>query len=243
MNRRKILLCLLFVALLAAIWHAVHPGGGTGATDQRFVASLPPHSPDPVESPEGFRKNGAISKEKNPAATAMNTSGTTSQPAVESFQAKPAHQEPFKTFMTHVQVNRENPVVPEGVATGTMGSSVARASVDEAPGRQFLELAPGVQLPAILVDETPGRTPQIQEAKENLARSFEKELTEALVSIPAGEEKQLARAYHQARKRSDELYRALFGDAAYNNLGIRKATEAITADAATEPPSEAPSNR
>lgn len=149
-------------------------------------------------------------------------------------EANLTRRERFKALSARLRPSSV-PAAPAGVVDQAVvrPNHTAENHPEGASVGAILDLGPGVQLPAIFLDETPGRTPQIQQAKENLARSFEEELTRELEKIPVEDEKATARAYQKARARSDELYRALFGEAAYTRLGINKASEALQGDAGT----------
>lgn len=152
----------------------------------------------------------------------------TGQTAITTTESTPqSRRERFKALSERLR-HREPPN-PTTASTARAVPTIERATDQETgdgAAGSVLDLGPGVQLPAIFLDTTPGRTPQIEQAKENLARTFEEELTQELANIPIDDEIGTARAYQKARARSDELYRALFGEAAYMRLGIDKAREA-----------------
>ena len=234
MNRRKLLYGLTAGGFCGVLWLVLRPENMPGEA-AGFPAQPPPAITDALAERNG--KPPSPREEETPAPAI---------PAQEKTEAESAtpHQvsrrERFDALVAKIRERREKALAaPIGAASPAAKFAATDAAADN-PGNPILDLAPGVQLPAIFLDETPGRTPQIQQAKENLARSFEEDLNQALASIPPEDEKELARAYHTARKRSDELYRALFGEAAYLNLGIRKATEAVRAAPMEEPPVAAP---
>jgi phosphopantetheinyl transferase (holo-ACP synthase) len=222
-HHRKLLFGLAAAGLCGALWLVFR-----SENMPREFTEIPGRPPPMVAAarPERNGKAPLPREEESPPPPIAPEERTEAE---SSTLNQVSRQERFNALVAKMRERREKAKSASIDVASPAAQFAAKDAAADNPGSPILDLGPGVQLPAIFLDETPGRTPQIQQAKENLARAFEEELNQALASIAPENEKELARAYHTARKRSDELYRALFGEAAFTNLGIRKATEAVRA--------------
>jgi len=92
-----------------------------------------------------------------------------------------------------------------------------------------LELDPGVPLPAALVTPEENQTPAAAAAQQQIADSFV-QAVDAALSDPATSNNDAAinEAYFDSLKRSNEQYRALYGDEAYNRQAMKATMEALS---------------
>ena len=91
------------------------------------------------------------------------------------------------------------------------------------------ELAPGVPVPAALLpaeEESP--SPIVVEAQERIADSFVQELQNVLADpLSAPSDAQVNETYFNSLNKANEQYRALYGDAAFNQKTMQATMEAI----------------
>lgn len=88
------------------------------------------------------------------------------------------------------------------------------------------ELPPGVKAPAAFYETGENGNPATMAANEQIAQSFEEEVLSESSSTSEGETETSSGNWNAAVKRADELYRTLFGDAAYNSRGLQSAADA-----------------
>jgi hypothetical protein len=91
-----------------------------------------------------------------------------------------------------------------------------------------LELDPGVPLPAALLQPDAGsQSPTVAAAQQQIADSFVQEVDNALgqPESPAGAAA-VNETYYNSLTRANELYRALYGDQAYNAKTMQATLEA-----------------
>jgi len=90
-----------------------------------------------------------------------------------------------------------------------------------------LELDPGVPVPAALLPaEGESQSPTVAAAQQQIADSFVQEVDNAL-SQPetANSDEAASEAYYDSLTSANELYRALYGDQAYNNRTMQATLE------------------
>ena len=91
------------------------------------------------------------------------------------------------------------------------------------------ELAPGVPVPAALLpagEESP--SPIVAEAQERIADSFVQDLQNVLADpLSAPSDAQVNDTYFNSLNKANEQYRALYGDAAFNQKAMQATMEAI----------------
>jgi hypothetical protein len=92
-----------------------------------------------------------------------------------------------------------------------------------------LELAPGVPVPAALLPaEEESQSPILAEAQERIADSFAQDLHNVLadpLSVPS--DAKVNDTYFNSLNNANEQYRALYGDAAFNQKTMQATMEAI----------------
>ena len=99
------------------------------------------------------------------------------------------------------------------------------------PGSDSMEweLAPGVPVPAALLpagEERP--SPAVAEAKERIADSFVQDLQNVLADpLSAPSDARVSDTYFNSLNNANEQYRALYGDAAFNQKTMQATMEAI----------------
>jgi hypothetical protein len=92
-----------------------------------------------------------------------------------------------------------------------------------------LELAPGVAVPAALLPaEEESSSPIVAEAQERIADSFVQDLQNVLADpLSAPSDAQVNDTYFNSLNNANEQYRALYGDAAFNQKTMQATMEAI----------------
>ena len=92
-----------------------------------------------------------------------------------------------------------------------------------------LELAPGVAVPAALLPaEEESSSPIVAEAQERIADSFVQDLQNVLADpLSAPSDARVSDAYFNSLNNANEQYRALYGDAAFNQKTMQATMEAI----------------
>jgi len=92
-----------------------------------------------------------------------------------------------------------------------------------------LELDAGVPLPAALVTPEENQTPAAAAAQQQIANSFV-EAVDAALRDPAtsNDDGAVNEAYFDSLTRSNERFRALYGDAAYNRQAMKATMEALS---------------
>jgi hypothetical protein len=88
-----------------------------------------------------------------------------------------------------------------------------------------LELDPGVPVPTALLPAEASLPPAAAAAQQQLADSFIQEVN-ALVAQPGTNDAAASDAYFNSLSKSNEQYRALYGDDAYNHAVIQTALDA-----------------
>jgi hypothetical protein len=109
-------------------------------------------------------------------------------------------------------------------------SSGSAEALDTAP---VWELPPGVKAPAAFYENGTGGNPSSVLANEQIAQSFEEEVTGASTTPEEGTTETSVEVWDTARKRADESYRAFFGDAAYNQRGLQATGDALSSVASS----------
>jgi hypothetical protein len=92
-----------------------------------------------------------------------------------------------------------------------------------------LELAPGVPVPAALLPaEEETSSPIVAEAQERIADSFVQDLQNVLADpLSAPSDARVNDTYFKSLNNANEQYRALYGDAAFNQKTMQATMEAI----------------
>jgi hypothetical protein len=100
------------------------------------------------------------------------------------------------------------------------------AGQSQTHGGVTLEVPTGARVPIAAMEGGGELTPQQQVAVDEILQDFKKEIVE-LQTAGEGGAASANDAWEAARKRADERYRILFGDAAYNAMQIQAAREAL----------------
>ena len=95
-------------------------------------------------------------------------------------------------------------------------------------GAMTFELDPGVPLPAALMESESPLPPVLAAAKEGIAREFQRDVTDA-VAQPDTPAPVAGKTWPAAKAKADAQFRALFGDAAFNEWNMQAAREALPA--------------
>lgn len=93
-----------------------------------------------------------------------------------------------------------------------------------------MELDPGVPVPAALLEPEAGsQSPTVAAAQQQIADSFVQQVENALnqPESPAGDAA-VNETYYDSLTQANELYRALYGDQAYNQKTMQATLEAKT---------------
>ncbi len=116
----------------------------------------------------------------------------------------------------------------------TSPSSYISASTPANPNStQEWELPSGYHAPAAFLQTAENLTPAAVMANEQVAQSFEREI-DTTGSVAADGVTEISEdAWARAQSRADELYRSLFGDMAYNSLGVQGGTDTYPTQANT----------
>lgn len=88
------------------------------------------------------------------------------------------------------------------------------------------ELDAGVHLPAALLESESALPPAIATAKEGIAREFQREVTDA-VARPGTPSRDVGKVWPAAKAKADAQFRAMFGEAAFNEWNMQAAREAL----------------
>ncbi len=97
-------------------------------------------------------------------------------------------------------------------------------------GEVSFELDPGVQVPAVLLDGEDLLPQSVSEAKKGIAREFEREVMNAS-SDSNSPTSNLVQTWAAAKSTANDRFRALFGEAAYNEKAMQAAREALPPEA------------
>ena len=93
-------------------------------------------------------------------------------------------------------------------------------------GAMTFELGPGVPLPAALLESESPLPPAVAAAKEGIAREFQRDVTDA-VAQPNTLTPSVGKTWPAAKAKADAQFRAMFGDAAFNEWSMQAAREAL----------------
>ena len=189
-------------------------------------------SPDPI-SPLQMerRKEEAKSVPKAPSTQTAAASIASSPGARAESQINDTYS-PVADFPT---LNRSR--ANSATSTGVPASPLKLPTMPPAgyPGSDSmeleleLELAPGVAVPAALLpaeEESP--SPIVAEAQERIADSFVQDLQNVLADpLSAPSDARVNDTYFNSLNNANEQYRALYGDAAFNQKTMQATMEAI----------------
>jgi hypothetical protein len=176
------------------------------------------------------RSDDSPARLSTPAALAGQVAPTTTKQA----QNAPASASPVtpdaSNTATAAPMSTSTHPAPSAVAlSANPADPVQRNSANDSVE---VELSPGVQVPAVFLDDGEDMTPSQQEAAQNIADNFSREIGKAVAGAthaganPAGPS--LDNAWFSAKNRADEQYRALFGNDAYNRKSVEAGIEAVS---------------
>ena len=102
-------------------------------------------------------------------------------------------------------------------------------STDSNADPGVLEVDPGVPVPAAALPPPQGnQSPAAAAAQQHIADFFVQDVN-AAINQPGTTDAAASQAYYNALTKANDQYRALYGDAAYNQAGIKAAKEAQAA--------------
>jgi len=193
--------------------------------------------PFPTAQPNIGRESSPVAAELLPRANSVPSSRPAQPAASASFPKTPSISPAVSN--TSVAVPSAAPVVvpvSSSTETATNASAVlsppstalstgSAEALDETP---VWELPPGVKAPAAFYENGTGGNPSSLLANEQIAQTFEEEVTGASTTPEEGTTETSAEVWDTARKRADESYRAFFGDAAYNQRGLQATGDALS---------------
>lgn len=84
----------------------------------------------------------------------------------------------------------------------------------------------GLVLPAALVEGDQPASPVTAAITEQIVQKFEQEIINASTTLPNGENEITDEAWSQAKANADDLYKIMYGDAAFSQRGMKAAVEA-----------------
>ena len=230
--------CVIALALTA--WCVKH------STDTRAVeAAVAPQIAEPA--------SGAVAQEAAPTENLLPSRNTPAQKAASAAVPSPAPvhygmtqetlpasqstlsstpRNPTRAYESHrssppvASRSPERPATPAstGMIPQTAVSSNGNFAASE-PGA--IELDPGVPAPVALMPSQENQSPIAAAAQQQLADSFVQEVNAAL-SQPGTTEAAASDSYFNALEKSNEQFRALYGNEAYNSVGMQAALEAQT---------------
>lgn len=184
------------------------------AVRETGTESLWPTVPLPRTSPQGMISPSLPSTQRGAAQTESQAPKTASAASVINGGSAAQASAPASASVDAIAAS----------VTFSGGSSVSPSAHPP-----VVELEPGVPIPAALVEPQGQLPPAAEAARQQVADSFVEDVEES-VSAPGleGDDVGARKKYDEAVSRSNEQYRALYGDAAYNQQGIRAAMETQT---------------
>ena len=211
-------------ALAEAKNPAPPPSNSPPTSGPRIPSTGQPHAPIQVQTKERMETVWTTPTTRQAAATPVSsrtTAGPARQPANSAVprNAQPASPTSPGSPAYSYAPSSSN---PSTLATPSV-NPVALSGTEPAT----LELDPGVPVPAALLPaEGESQSPTVAAAQQQIADSFVQEVDNAL-SQPetANSDEAASEAYYDSLTSANELYRALYGDQAYNNRTMQATLE------------------
>jgi len=239
-KRRGVLFSALAVfsglALLLAIWtlKLAVPGGER------------PEPPPPPEAKDFSGRTGNSSRSVPSGPTAADVRSLPVTAGLQPQLGRPARETVAGTEQNDDQPPEQPaPVGPRGAADPS--SQAVPVAATDAPGlapaglELVIPVPRGARVPAIFYDETPRPAPQ-QRALDRIARDFNEAVSRAAGGETTAEaggnavpEADAAEIWRAAAERADQQYINLYGFAAWQELHLRGAKEALREKKAAQP--------
>ena len=223
------------LVILGFIWHTDSGSKREVRADSNTHSFIPkaPHPWVGASSSQKFADTDQDNSNQKADATSLAQSSTAGQNRTALGVQKPALprrpaylEDMFSDIPTVKGVKSEEP--PHNSSTLSQNSAEGATDIVDSEPIE-LELGPGVRLPVAMLDHDAPLTAQEATAKENLVHVFSNEISASLAETGADitDERIAAKIYARAQHRADAQYKVLFGDAAYNQAGMRAAMEAM----------------
>lgn len=198
--------------------------------DQGGDSATPSHTRAPAStSPVLATTQGQINPDMRANTPAAPSSSVSQAPQVSQSTRLP--QSPLNTGTS----GASSPSQSGGTFSTTFTTPLSNIPLQQAPPGSTTtleaetpvwELPPGVKAPAAFYETGENGNPATVAANEQIAQSFEEEVLSESSSTSEGNTETSSGKWNAAVKRADELYRTLFGDAAYNSRGLQSAADA-----------------
>lgn len=221
------------LAIAASIWCVKHSMDGKAAE----TSSVSPNAGFTAKTvaPHGVSQNiiAAGSSQRNTPQT-TSVSSISPQVTVSASQSPLSSNSPGSNGSTRSDPIFKGYSAQPATSPSASGSALPPTAIalndhsaasNADPGA--LELDPGVPVPAALLTLQEKLPPTVAAARQQLADSFVQDVNAALNQPGIGNnDAAVGKSYYQSLSRANEQYRALFGDAAYNQEGMRATMEA-----------------
>ena len=222
------------LALAVSVWCVRHSTGknetSTAVRNAIFVtnsiasngrAALPDNSALSPNTPSAGPSNPA------PSEPQMTASAVSQNTAVPSLSLNSSTSAAARTSGLRPPTSKES-FAPPIAARDTTTSALPAAAVysnGQATEAAVLEVEPGVPVPASIVPPAANLTPAAAAAQQQLADSIVQQVNSSLAQ-PGATDATASQAYYKAVSNSNEQYRALYGNDAFNRAGVQATTDA-----------------
>lgn len=134
--------------------------------------------------------------------------------------------------------NGGNGGTSSGADSSSSGNTAANSTAGNSkeapkPVELNIDVPFGAVVPAAVVDNAENRSPQQQAVLNKILTDFQSD-----VAAPASGSQSRLDTWNQARSRADEQYRVIFGDAAYNQMTMKAALDALPEKKAVATPAQ-----
>jgi len=206
----------------AIVSQSANLASGTGELNDAAAENLPPSRNATVE-------NSAPAAVSKPAPIHYGMTQKT-LPASQSTHSSTPVRNPAGSY----ESQRSSPPVAArspsqqatAASTGELPQNAISSNVNSAASDPVtLELDPGVPAPAALMPPPGGQSPAAAAAQRQLADSFVRDAN-AAINQPGTSDAAATQSYYSALDLANEQYRALYGDAAYNQQSMKATVEA-----------------
>jgi hypothetical protein len=200
------------------------------------VSNLQPditdQSPNPNPLLQMQRREEAAKSEPKASSTQTTAAFNASSPGARAGSQINGTYSPIADIPT-LNRSRANSATSVGVPASRLKlPTVPPAGYSGSGSMEFeleLELAPGVAVPAALLPaEEESSSPIVAEAQERIVDSFVQDLQNVLADpLSASNDARVNVTYFNSLNNANEQYRALYGDAAFNQKTMQATMEAI----------------
>lgn len=197
---------------------AAHAPDTTSSAGPGIPATRQPHAPVPAQTEERTVWTTPSTRQAAPATPSRAAAGPARQPS--SIPQRAAIPAPV--------ASRAQSSAPGGFNASKQASQSVNPISSAGTEPVTLELDPGVPVPvALLPAEGESPSPTVAAAQQQIADSFVQEVNNALAQPDtANSDEATSEAYYDSLTNANELYRALYGDQAYNNKTMQATMEA-----------------